>query len=172
MPFCAGCGAEHAADARFCAGCGKPLTADVLATAAYSSQREPLPERVVSRLRTRLPDFVKDALHPSEVILASYSASLFDHRHAGQLRHDKFVLTDQRIIYFHTGLVHKGMGEMPYRTITGVQYSKGWIHGKVVIEAANASLTLDGIANDDAAFAERIIASALRGCKFEVSSKS
>ncbi len=95
MPFCAGCGAEQAADARFCAGCGRPLTTDALATAAYSPRPEPPPEMVLPRLRTRLPDFVKDALHPSEIILASYSASLFDHRHAGQLRHDNWCAVQQ-----------------------------------------------------------------------------
>jgi hypothetical protein len=115
------------------------------------------------RIHTSPPKFVKDALLPGEPVLASFNASLFDHRRDGQLRHDKFILTDQRVIYYHTGVFHQGIGEMPYRTITGVQLDKGFMHGKVVVEAANAGLTISGIGNDDAAFTEKLIAAALRG---------
>jgi Bacterial PH domain len=121
-------------------------------------------EFVKPRIKTNVPDFVKKVLHPSEVVLAAFSASLFDHhRRDGEFRHDKFVLTSERIIYFHTGLIHKGLGEMPYKTITGISYDKGFRHGKVIVEAANAGLTMDGIGNDDAEFAEQIIAGSVGG---------
>ena len=54
---------------------------------------------------------------------------------------------------------------MPYKTITGVSYNRGVFHGKVVVEAANTGLTLDGIGNDDAAFIEKVIASCVAGRK-------
>lgn len=121
------------------------------------------PEYITPRLKTSVPGFVKDQLHSSEQILAAFSASLFDHRRAGEWRHDKFLLTTERIVYYHTGLVHKGMGDMPYRQITQTQYSKGWRHGTVIVEAANAALTIGGVSNDDAAFAERIISAFVAG---------
>ena len=61
------------------------------------------------------------------------------------------------------------MGEMPYKVITGISYNKGWVHGTVMVEAANAGLTISGIGNDDATFAGNIIASALRGSQFALS---
>jgi hypothetical protein len=57
---------------------------------------------------------------------------------------------------------------MPYRGITGVHYNKGFRHGKVVVSAANAGLTLDGIGNDDAVFAEKIIAGCIAGLHYAV----
>jgi hypothetical protein len=122
---------------------------------------------VTPRIRTRVPRFVKDTLSPSEPVLAAFNASLFDHTKQGvSLAHDKFVLTPQRIILYHTGLFHRGMGEMPYRLMTEVNYEQGFLHGKVVVEAANAGLTLNGIGNADAAFAEKIIAGAMAGKTF------
>jgi hypothetical protein len=119
------------------------------------------------RIRTRIPRFVKDALAPSEPILAAFHASLFDHHKQGvSLAHDKFVLTSERLIFYHTGLFHRGMGEMPYRMVTGVNYEQGILHGKVIVEAANAGLTLDGIGNADAAFAEKIIAGGIAGRRY------
>ena len=56
-------------------------------------------------------------------------------------------------------------------TITGVSYNKGWVHGKVVVEAAAAGLTIDGIGNDDAAFVEKIIAGILAGRVFSLPSR-
>src|SRR5262249_1425580 len=75
----------------------------------------------------------------------------------------------ERIIFYHTGLFHKGMGEMPYRSITGVSYDRGIFHGKVIVEAANVGLTMDGIGNDDAAFAEKIIAGSIAGRRYVAS---
>ncbi len=158
--FCPACGAPLPQGSAFCPKCGRPANGSAAAT------NEEV-ELIKPRIRTGIPGFVKGALHPSEVILAAYSASLFDHKGSG-LRHDKFALTNERIIYFHNSLVHKGMGEMPYRTITGVSYNKGFRHGKVVVEAANASLTMDGIGNDDAAFAEKIVAGCVAGRRFAV----
>src|SRR4051812_30298083 len=34
MPFCPGCGHQHAADDRFCAKCGRPLVPDAVAPSA------------------------------------------------------------------------------------------------------------------------------------------
>jgi hypothetical protein len=122
---------------------------------------------VTPRIRARIPGFVKNTLSPAEPILAAFNASLFDHHKQGvSLAHDKFVLTPQRIILYHTGLFHRGMGEMPYRLITQVNYEQGFFHGKVIVEAANAGLTLDGIGNADAAFAEKIIAGGMAGKTF------
>ncbi|HEY8745079.1 MAG TPA: PH domain-containing protein [Chloroflexota bacterium] len=160
MPFCVQCGVEYAAGTRFCSGCGRALDGAAPVVAA------PTAEPIKQRLRTSLPDFVRKTLHPSEQVYAAFSASLFDHRSKGEFRHDKFALTNERIIYYHTGIVHKGMGEMPYKTITAVQYSKSWLHGKVVIEAANAGLTIDGIANDDALFVEKLVAGIVAGRSF------
>jgi hypothetical protein len=168
MPFCENCGTEHDAGARFCAKCG----------AALGHQAGPMPqspasdpvESISPHIRTSVPDFVTDALHPGEEIFGAFSASLLDHRRPGgeAFRHDKFALTNERIIYYHTSLIHKEMGEMPYKMITGVSYNKGWVHGKVIIEAANAGLTIDGIGNDDAAFAERIISGFIAGRKYRL----
>lgn len=52
---------------------------------------------------------------------------------------------------------------MPYRGITETQYNKGLRHGTVVIEAASAALTIGGISNDDAAFAERVMSAFVGG---------
>jgi hypothetical protein len=123
----------------------------------------PAPEYIEPRLRTSVPGFVKDQLHPSEQVLAAFSASLVDHRRPSEWRHDKFLLTNERIVYYHTGLIHKGMGQMPYRGITGVSYNKGWRHGTVIIEAASAALTISGVSNDDAAFAERVVSAFVGG---------
>lgn len=122
-----------------------------------------LTERLKPRIRTRVPSFVTTQLRTSEQILAAMSASLIDHHRKNEARHDKFVLTTERLIYYRTALIHKSMGEMPYKSITGVRYNRGFVHGKVVVEAANFGLTLSGIGNDDAAFAEKLIAGTLAG---------
>jgi hypothetical protein len=106
---------------------------------------------------------VREQLHPSEQVLAAFPASLADHRRTGEFRHDKFVLTNERIVYYHTGVIHKGMGQMPYRGITESHFNKGFRHGSVVVEGANAGLTISGISNDDAAFAERVISAFVGG---------
>jgi hypothetical protein len=121
---------------------------------------------IAPRVRAQIPDFVLKTIHPTEQILGAFNASLFDHRRPGEFRHDKFLLTTERIIYYHTAIIHKGMGEMSYRVLTGVQYNRGFRHGKVIVEAANAGLTMDGISNDDAAFTERIIAGSIAGRRF------
>ncbi len=72
-----------------------------------------------------------------------------------------------RAIYYRTAFVHKAMGEIPYRMVTGVSYNRGLMHGKVIVDAANAGLTLRGIGNDDAAFAEKVIAGALAGVRYD-----
>ena len=100
--------------------------------------------------------------------LYAHRALLFDHHRKEGLRHDKFVLTPERIIYYHTALFHKGLGQMPYRGITAVHYNKGIRHGKVVVSAANAGLTLDGIGNDAVVFAEKIIAGCIAGLRYTV----
>lgn len=158
MPtFCSNCGAALADGSKFCNSCGKPTSG--AGPAAFASAVEQVPPRI----RTSIPDFVQQQMHPSEQVLAAFPASLFDHRRKEELRHDKFVLTTERIIYYHTSLMHKGMGEMPYRGITASQYSKGVRHGTVVIDAANASLTIRGISNDDAAFAAQIVSAIVGG---------
>src|SRR5579859_3116022 len=105
MMFCSQCGSEQSEGARFCSRCGQGLAVGTAISTPRSASVQlpayPL-ETVAPRLRTNLPDFVKQALHPSELVLAAYSASLLDHHRRGQFRHDKFVLTDERIIYFHT----------------------------------------------------------------------
>jgi hypothetical protein len=123
-------------------------------------------DTVPVRLRTSIPDFVQQALYPGEQVLGAFNASFIDHRREGEFRHDKYVLTDQRVIFYHTGIIHKGMDEMPYRTLTRVSYDRGWIHGKVIIEAATAKLEINGISNDDALFAEKIISGTLAGRRF------
>ena len=52
---------------------------------------------------------------------------------------------------------------MSYRAITEVFYTRGLIHGKVVINGPNAGLTLRSISNADAAFAEMIIGGIVAG---------
>jgi hypothetical protein len=163
MPFCSQCGNKYDEGARFCSNCGRALgseagTGDVAASDGDVEVVEPW-------IKTKIPDFVLEALHPSESVLGVFSASLFDHHREEQLRHDKFVLTNERIILYHTSLIHKGLAEMPYKTITGVSYNRGWFHGKVVVEAANAGLTIQGIGNDDAGFVEKVIASCVAGRK-------
>jgi hypothetical protein len=166
MAACPQCGAENADAARFCSNCGSSLTT---AASSASPGNGTTGESLKPRIRTRVPRFVKEALSPSEQILAAFHASLFDHHKQGiSLAHDKFVLTTERLIFYHTGLFHRGMGEMPYRMITGVNYEQGILHGKVIVEAANAGLTLDGIGNADAAFAEKIIAGGIAGRRFGV----
>src|SRR5579875_2712058 len=99
------------------------------------------------RVKTKMPDFVTESLHGSELVLGTFSASLMDHRHRkDQFRHDKFVLTDQRIICYHTALVHKGMSQIPYTAVTNVTSNRGFRHGKVVIDTSSGvGLTIDGI---------------------------
>jgi hypothetical protein len=121
-------------------------------------------------LRTAIPDFVRQQLHTGEEVLAAFPASLFDHRRPGEFRHDKFLLTTDRIIYYHTRVMHKGMGDMPYRMITQSKFNKGMRHGTVVVEAANAGLTIGSISNDDAAFAERVISTLVAGRTLSVGS--
>jgi hypothetical protein len=163
MPFCSQCGTQVDAEANFCPKCGQPMPGRGGAMPAQPPDSSV--EVVEPRIRTNLPGFVEEALHPSESVLGAFSASLFDHHREEQLRHDKFVLTNERIILYHTSLIHKGLAEMPYRTITGVSYNRGLFHGKVTVEAANTELTLEGIGNDDAAFAEKVIASCVAGRK-------
>jgi hypothetical protein len=166
MPFCSTCGSEHAAGVRFCSNCGAALTGAATRADVAPERDYPEYEYVEPRIRTKIPDFVLDQLRDDEEVLCAFSASLLDHRRSGEFRHDKFVLTTSRVIYFHTSLFHKGMGEMPYRGITGVSYNKGFRHGKVVVEAANAGITIDGIGNDDAGFAEYIISGILAGRRY------
>ncbi|MBF6604471.1 MAG: zinc-ribbon domain-containing protein [Chloroflexi bacterium] len=159
MPaFCSSCGAALADGSRFCASCGTASDGS-----AQVDDAATVPDYVQPRVRTSIPDFVRQQLHPSEQVLAAFPASLFDHRRKGEFRHDKFVLTTERIVYYHTGVIHKGMGQMPYRGITGASFNKGFRHGTVVVEAANAALTIGGISNDDAAFAERVISAFVGG---------
>jgi zinc-ribbon domain len=147
MPaFCSNCGGALADGARFCASCGTPTNGSGQVDPAAQA---PVPEIVEPRLRTSIPDFVREQLHPSEQVLAAFPASLADHRRTGEFRHDKFV--------------HKGMGQMPYRGITESHFNKGFRHGTVVVEGANAGLTISGISNDDAAFAERVISAFVGG---------
>lgn len=127
---------------------------------------ETLPELVTPRLKTAIPDFVWQALHPTEQVFGAFKASLLDHHRPGEFRHDKFVLTNERIIYYHTSLVHKGMGELPYKAITGVSFNKGFAHGKVIVDTAMAGLTMQGIGNEDATFAERLISGHVAGRRF------
>lgn len=164
MAFCSKCGAEQTdPDAAFCSKCGSKLAGDA---ATNAGQPRAVPTPIEPRIRTSLPDFVKKALHPNEQVLAAFQASLFDDKHSGNIRHDKFALTTERVIYYHTGLIHKGMGQMPYKAITGVHYNKGLIHGKVVLHGANVGLELRGIGNADAEFAEKIIAGFISGRPF------
>jgi hypothetical protein len=55
------------------------------------------------------------------------------------------------------------MGGMPYRMVTESHFNKGMRDGTVIVEAANAGLTIGGIGNDGAAFAERIISTFVDG---------
>jgi hypothetical protein len=182
MPYCPQCGGAYDSSAKFCPTCGRPLTAEPSGAAGPGAPPEPsaaggpgVPpepsaEVLTPRLRTRVPRFVRDTLAPGEPVLAAFNASLFDHHKQGvSLAHDKFVLTPQRLIFYHTGLFHKGMGEMPFRMVTGVNLERGVFHGKVIVEAASAGLTLDGIGNDDAAFAEKIIAGGMNQRSFTTS---
>jgi hypothetical protein len=163
--FCPQCGTPRG-DGRFCSNCAyafdgtQPGSPVAVAPAAVAGTV------VVPRLRVQLPDFVQKQLHPSEAVLGAFSASLFDHRHKKKWSHDKFALTSDRVLFFQNSWIHKEMDQMPYRSITGVQFGKGLRHGKVVIEAASVALTMDGISNDDAAFAEQIISGSIVGRKF------
>jgi hypothetical protein len=156
MQACSGCGASLSPGAAWCGKCGTTIGVGGAGSAEAQGYLEP-------RLRTTIPDFVRQQLHPGEQIFAAFPASLLDHRRRGEFRHDKFVLTSDRIIYYHTSVLHKGMGDMPYKMITQSKYNKGMRHGTVIVEAANAGLTIGGISNDDAAFAERIISTFVSG---------
>lgn len=163
MAFCSNCGGRYEEGANYCPTCGRPLRSGVAGVASAGTVASRA-EVVTPRVRTRIPGYVKAALGPDESVLGAFNASLFDHRKQGlSLAHDKFVLTPQRLVMYHTGLVHKGMGEIPYRQITEVSSERGLFHGRVIVEAANAGLTLDGIGNDDATFAEKIIAGGIAG---------
>jgi len=161
VSFCSGCGSQRLGDASFCGNCGKPFDEPAAAPPTVAPPADT--EAVIPRLRTSVPDFVQKQLHPDEMVLAAFNASMFDHRRKNELRHDRFVLTSDRIIYYRSSLIHKDMDQLPYRGITGVQYNRGMRHGKVVIEGANVHLTISSVSNDDAAFAERIIASRVAG---------
>jgi len=173
--YCGKCGAPNPPTSRFCAHCGAALTAPPASspvarpvapvTAPVTAPQQALTERLKPRIRTRIPSFVLSQLRPGEQVLAALSASLIDHHGTG-LMHDKFLLTTDRLIYYRSAFIHKGMGEMPYRSITGVRYNRGLVHGKVVVEAANFGLTLSGISNDDAALAEKIIAGIISGVTY------
>jgi hypothetical protein len=163
MPYCSQCGSKYDDGVNYCPNCGRALNPAVVAGDASSSDSGV--EVVDPWIKAKIPDFVEQALHPTESVLGVFSASLIDHHREEQLRHDKFVLTNERIILYHTSLIHKGLAEMPYKTITGVSYNRGWLHGKVVVEAANAGLTIGGIGNDDAGFVEKVIASCVAGRK-------
>lgn len=167
MAFCTACGAQLAAGAQFCGQCGQHLSAAGPVPLSTAAAFVPNVETIKPRIKTSIPGFVKQQLRPTEAILGAFSASLFDHHRKQDLRHDKFVLTTQRIIYYRTALVHKSMGEMPYKVVTSVHYNRGFRHGKVIVDGANAGLTLDRIGNDDAAFAERIIAGSVAGTVFQ-----
>ena len=163
--FCANCGNPRDRQGGFCASCGSqfgPIPA-VPVTAIQSGAAQAHSETVVPRIRTSVPDFIEKQLHPGERVLASYKASFLDHHRKHELRFDKFILTTERLIYYRTGFIHNEMDQMPYRGITGIQYNRGLRHGSVVVEAANAGLTIGGVSNDDAAFAERIIAAHVAG---------
>ena len=177
--FCPQCGTPRG-DGRFCSNCayafdGAAPVSPVAATPGVVTATPPAPPAleetvVVPRVRVQLPDFVQKQLHPSETLLGTFSASLFDHRHKKKWSHDKFALTSDRVLFFQNNWVHKEMDQMPYRSITGVQFGKGLRHGKVVIEAASVALTMDGISNDDAAFAEQIISGSIVGRRFVTAS--
>jgi len=164
MTFCTGCGAQIPTGSHFCGGCGQPVNAPGRAQAARAV---PGAEQIKPRIRTRVPSFVKKQIRPSEQMLGAFSVSLFDHHRKHDLRHDRVLLTTERIIYYRTAFIHKAMGEIPYRMVTGVSYNRGLMHGKVIVDAANAGLTLRGIGNDDAAFAEKVIAGALAGVRYD-----
>jgi len=159
---CSQCGAALAPGAAWCGKCGLTTKAP-RGSAASGPAPEVGQDYVQPRLRTTVPDFVGQQLHPGEQVFAAFPASLFDHRRPGEFRHDKFVLTSDRIIYYHTSVLHKGMGDMPYRMVTQSKFNKGMRHGTVIVEAANAGLTIGSISNDDAAFAERIISTFVSG---------
>ena len=175
--FCTACGAPRNGAGRFCASCGHPFgpaapTAASPATAPQAHARPTIAnlvqapasvEPVLPRIRTGVPDFVRSQLGPGEQVLGAFSASLLDHRRHHELRHDKFVLTTERIISYHTGVVHKEFGEMPYRTLTAVRYNGGVVHGTVVVEAASAGMTINRIGNDDAKFCEHVISARMAG---------
>jgi Bacterial PH domain len=144
-------------------------------TPAFVPQVTPTGEvhEIVPRIRTNLPDFVQRAILPGEPVLGAFNASMLDHRRGHQLRHDKFVLTDTRIIFYRTSLFHKELSEMPYRSISGVNYNKGFRHGKVTVEgyewATPSGVVFSGVSNDDAEFIQLVIAAVLRGSKLVAS---
>ena len=177
LAFCTACGAPRSGAGRFCASCGHPIdpASPVATPTATGSQADARPamaslvqpptsvEPVLPRIRTSVPGFVRDQLGTGEQLLGAFSASLLDHRRHHELRHDKFVLTTERIISYHTGMVHKEFGEMPYRTLTAVRYNGGVVHGTVVVEAASAGMTISRIGTDDAKFCERVISARMAG---------
>jgi hypothetical protein len=170
MAFCAQCGAQVASGSRFCSNCGAPLAglAPATGTAPPPGPDMSTVDLVTPSIKTNVPDFIRGILRPGEQVFAAFNASVFDHHRRHDFRHDKFVLTDQRIIAYRTALIHKAMNEMPYTMITGVHYNQGFIHGRVVVDAANWGMTLDRIGNDDAQFAERIISSAVAGRRLQL----
>jgi hypothetical protein len=167
MNYCPQCGAQLVPGAQFCTQCGAQLGGQ-LASGVGPLTLPPDVVPVQPRLRTSIPSFIRERLWPGEQVLGAFSASVFDHHRRHDFRHDKFLLTDRRIIAYRTALIHKSMNELPYSAITGVYFTKGFIHGKVIVDAANFGMTLDRIGNDDAAFAESIISGAQAGVRYQV----
>src|SRR5260370_33473790 len=98
MAFCSQCGNKYDDGANFCPNCGRPLGGMAAATSAAPDSSVEVVEPLI---KTNIPDFVLQTLHPAESVLGVFSASLFDHHREEQLRHDKFVLTSERIILYH-----------------------------------------------------------------------
>lgn len=161
--YCTHCAAPAVAGSAFCAQCGQALGAGLAVMPGQAV------EAIKPRLRTSIPAFVRRQLRPDEQVLAAFSASLFDHHRKHEIRHDKVLLTTERIITYRTALVHKSMSELPYNMVTGVVYNRGLVHGKLVVEAANFGLTLSRLGNDDAVLAERIIAGSVAGRRYRAS---
>jgi hypothetical protein len=95
MTFCTGCGAQIPTGGHFCGGCGRTVNAPGQHLTAAPT---PLAERIKPRIRTSVPPFVKKQLRPSEQMLGAFGVSLFDHHRKHDLRHDRVLLTTERII--------------------------------------------------------------------------
>src|SRR5690242_18851391 len=133
MAYCTTCGAPLQQGMRFCANCGTPVAGGGAPMSPGAGVPRANVVVVTPRIHTSVPDFVQQQLWPDEQVLAVFSASILDHHRRHDFRHDKFLLTDPRIMAYRTAVVHKSMNEMPYTLITGVHYNRGFMHGAVVV---------------------------------------
>ncbi len=122
MPFCPGCGNQHADDARFCATCGRPLTAGVDADRAEASEPpDDAPVRAPRSEETLWEGQPHGVLNPIETHAVSYALTTERLR----LRHgilsrtfDEIELTRVRDVTVEQSLAQRALGIGDVKVVT------------------------------------------------------